>query len=366
LKVLIIPDSFKESLTQEEVSNTIKEALENLDLDLEIKTIPISDGGEGFVLSLSKILKLRILSGTSFDLLKQKISIDYLSSDNTTYFESASVLALSFVDRNKRNPFNYDSYSLGRLLLEATTKNIVLGLGGTATVDGGLGLLRGLGAICKNVDGTEIKPEINNILEIDKIDLTLPLDFFKNHNVTVCYDVNNPYSGKNGSVYSFAKQKGATPKDIEILESYFVHLNNIFKRDYNMDLNNISGSGAAGGLLGVLSLLGAKTTRGIDYILEKSEMKKKIESSDIIITGEGKVDAQSFSGKVISAVNKLSKDKKVYVFAGVNEVNDLILKKYNISKIIEISDKNMPLEYNLNNAKKLLYNKVIENKKLFL
>lgn len=366
MKVLIISDSFKESLTQTDVIDTVTKALNTLKLDLDIKSIPLSDGGEGFVLSLSKILKLRVLSGTSFDLLKRKIDVSYLATDSTTYFESSSVIGLENIPMNKRSPFNYDSYALGRLILEANTKNIVIGIGGTATVDGGLGLLRGMGATCFNSDGTEIKPEINNILEIETINLDTPREFFKTHVVTACYDVKNPYTGDLGSVNVFAKQKGATPKDLEILEKYFIHLNIIFKRDYGIDLNNIVGSGSGGGLLGVFKLLGAECVSGIEYVINKAEGKKKINSSDIIITGEGTIDSQSLRGKVLDTVSKLSVDKKVIAFTGINKLNSEEMSMLHIKNIIEISDRNMSLEYNLTHAKKLLYNKVIENKKLFL
>lgn len=366
MKVLIMSDSFKESLTQKEVYETISETLKEIDKDIDIKIIPLSDGGEGFVYSLSKILKLRIFADPAFDLLKNRQRIEYLASDSTTYFESASVIGLESVPRSMRNPFNYDSYSLGRLLLEANTKNIVIGLGGSATTDGGLGLLKAMGALFYTKNGNEFKPDIHDILDIDNIDLTEPRKFFKSHNVTVCYDVLNRYTGETGAVYTFARQKGATPKDMEQLEAYLVHLNNIFKKSYDVDLNEIPGSGAAGGLGGAFRILGAKGSLGIDYLIGESLAHKYIEKADIIITGEGQIDSQSLRGKVVGNVARLAVDKKVIAFTGVNKLTKAQTDEMNISEVIEISDKTKTLQYNLVNAKKQLEFSVIRNKKLFI
>lgn len=305
-KIVIAPDSFKGTLSALEVCEIIKKAFYEVIPDCDILTVPIADGGEGtldaFEASVGGERRKISVHSPAFE----KITADYLVlPSGTAVIEMAESSGLPLVKGNK-NPMNTTTLGTGELILhaiESGCKKILIGLGGSATNDGGIGCLSALGFKFLNKDGKEIPLTGSGLSELYEISDSNVTPLLKNVKFELLCDVTNPLCGENGASFVFAPQKGATPKQVKILDDNLSHFADIVERDFNISLHNLPGAGAAGGLGGGLTaFLKAKSFSGADKILETVNFKNIIKNADLIITGEGCLDSQTAQGKVISRV----------------------------------------------------------------
>ncbi len=343
MKILIAPDKFKGSLSASEVCEAVSEALMELDSYSEILKVPLADGGEGTFEILVENSKGRVKKTTVLDPLHRPIQADYgLSQDGTTAFiEMATASGLQLLKETERNPLYTSTIGTGQLILDAINEgvtNIILGIGGSATNDAGIGMAHALGFRFLNKKKESLSPVGQSLSEIDLIDDTNVDARLRKVNVTVLCDVDNPLYGTQGAAHVYGPQKGATIETVKELDHGLKHFADLVKSVYGDDLN-FPGAGAAGGMgAGARFFLNAKFQRGIDYISELSSLEEKIKASDMIITGEGKVDEQTFSGKVVAHVLSLASQNKkaIFIICGQCTLSSDELKKYGASHVISL------------------------------
>lgn len=353
-KIIVCPDSFKGSLTAFEVTKTITDSIKELSDDIEVVPIPLADGGEGTASILSKYGYENKVKLATVDALGHPIEASYLiSSDGKgAFIESASALGIALLNPKDLNPLIASSYGLGLIVKDAVEmgcKEITISLGGSATCDGGMGMLNALGYRFFDSLGQPLKGNGKNLIKISKI--VSPSDNYNLVNpdnlkfITVC-DVKNPLYGLNGAAYVFAPQKGAKPQDLPFLET---GLRNLARHRNHGNFHLKNGAGAAGGIgFAMFAFLNSNYVSGIDFILQKIGFEDRIVDSDILITGEGKIDHQSLMGKVLEGVLEVASKHKIEVIALAGKVEDekLILKS-GVKSIYEIADPRLSLEENL-------------------
>ena len=299
MNILVLIDKFKNSLSSIQLSKIIKSTIKKHNVDY----FPISDGGDGFLDSINYNKKFQKRYVYVNNPLGKKIKVMYLMDNENVYIEVAKIIGYKTV--KKLDILNASTFGVGQVILDAINnggKNFYIGLGGSVTNDGGIGMLNALGY------------NFNEKVTIS------PIEYSK-YNFNIISDVNNPLLGDNGATFVFSKQKGATKKDIIILENRLKDYSKMITSFLNKDYSNMKGSGAAGGLgFAFLSILNAKYISGIDYILNYLKIDDIIDKYDIIITGEGKVDKQSLNGKIVFEIlNRYN--KKTLILCGVSEVN---------------------------------------------
>lgn len=314
MKVLIVPDSFKGTLTSDEVCNAIREGILSQN-KAEITCLPFADGGEGFAKCLSNACNGNILYSQCSDLYGNPMKGHYYTYKDTAVIECATASGI----KPNNDVMNASSYGTGELIKSAVStgfSNIILGLGGSGCNDGGTGALTALGTKFKDIYGEIIScPRGRDLELIHEIDLT---GIVKDINFIYACDVNNVYYGKNGASYVFARQKGASDKNIVQLDNGLKNINSLLPRD----VSKVKGSGAAGGLCGGLyGVYGGTIMSGFDILAQAYKLEEKIKNSDIVITGEGKTDKQTLMGKLPFKIAKLAKkyDKKCVIISGIIE-----------------------------------------------
>ncbi|MBQ7741005.1 MAG: glycerate kinase [Eubacterium sp.] len=347
MKILIIPDSYKGSLSSKQVGEIIKHSLEEDNQNLEISALPFSDGGEGFGDCICEICKGNRLYTNCHNIFGERIKAPIITFGDTAVIETASASGLL----KRKNVMKASSYGTGELIKFAVSQgfsDIVLGLGGSGCCDGGAGALAALGADFYDESYKRISTprgmDLNYIFGFSVRNIVKPIHF------TYGTDVENEYYGKNGAAYVFAPQKGANDAQVKELDEGLKRLNAFFKND----ISDIKGSGAAGGICGGLySVYGGNIKSGFDILSEYSQLESKIMESDLIITGEGKTDAQTLMGKLPYKISGLAAKygKKCVVISG--EIEDVTLG----DKMISLIDENTPAEYAVENAEKVLFEK---------
>jgi len=344
-KVLLAFDSFKDTLTSEEVTTIVADALSKKNVKISKKML--SDGGEGFLASLQSTLNLEYIRVDVTGPLGEPIKASYCvynpSGIKTGIIEMASAGGIEHVPVSKRNPFNTTTVGVAELINHAIhiskCEQILLGLGGSATSDGGLGMVQELGGKVYLRDANGNKTEAPRIIFGRDIlrfhSFELPSEkLFPNVRFEIAVDVSNSYTGEKGAVAVFSEQKGATDEMKEQLESAMIRIQDFIREHYNVDLNNAYGTGAAGGISGMLSVVLAniKIRSGSEIVADAIQLRKEVETADIVITGEGKMDSQSQGGKVVSRVLEYcQKDKKsLIVICGKNTLPESEVKNLNL------------------------------------
>ncbi|MCP4971140.1 MAG: glycerate kinase [Arcobacter sp.] len=323
MKILIAPDSFKETLSAKEVMNTIEKGFLKAEPSLNITKVALSDGGEGSVDVLVDAKNGKIIKHEVNDALGRKINASYaLINDNkTAVIEMATSCGLEHIQPKYRDPMISSTYGFGELLnhaFEMGVKDFILTLGGSATNDAGVGMLQALGVKFLDSNNKEIKKGAKYLKDIKTIDVS-ELKKFEDINIKVACDVKNPLCGENGASYTFAKQKGADQKMIKELDEILYSFALLCEKQFNKSTKNIEGTGAAGGLgFALITFLNAKLQSGIDLIIKEVDLENIVKDVDLVITGEGRMDSQTLQGKTAYGVAKLAKkyDKKVIAIAG--------------------------------------------------
>ena len=356
-RVVIAPDSFKGTLSSTEVCTIVSTELKKKYPDLEAISIPVADGGEGTVEALLTAIGGEKIYCTVKSPLGKDISAYYgILPDGTAVIETAQASGITIEKEN--NALKSSTYGTGQLILDALNKNvtsILIGIGGSATTDGGTGALAALGAVFTDKNGNILHPCGESLSLIENADISHLDKRLSTTDITVLCDVVNPLYGKNGAAYVFSPQKGATQKEVQLLDEGLRHLAAISQDILGKDYSNTEGAGAAGGLgFALIAFLGARLRKGIEYILEKTAFSEKAKAADLIITGEGKLDRQSLMGKVPFCVAQKSEGKKVIAIVGVSEVSADEAKEKGISLIIETNPLHLPFEEIKNNARQML------------
>lgn len=358
MKIVVAPDSFKESMTAKEVCDYIEKGLKSVSEDWEIVKVPMADGGEGTLEALIDATNGRIFNEKTIGPLGNEINSRFgiLGGKNIAIIEMASTSGLELISPEKRNPYITTTFGTGQLMLKALEQNvekIILGIGGSATNDGGAGMLQALGAKLLDKDGNQIAFGGYELSKLEKVDFSNLDERIKRVEILVACDVTNPLTGENGSAHIFAKQKGATPEMIQVLDKNLLHYAEIIKKDLNIDIDNIPGAGAAGGLGAGLLTIGAVLKKGIDIVIEANEIEKKVQGADLVITGEGSIDGQTRFGKTPYGVVTVAKKYNVptIALAGNVEKNIEVLYDYGFDAIFSIMQGVDTLENALKNGK---------------
>ena len=319
MNILIVPDSFKGTLTAQEVCDIIGKAFEDIIKDVKITKLPAADGGEGLCACLHKICGGEIVKASVSGVFFEKTAAEYLMlSDKTAVIEMASCAGLPLAGKNK-NPERATTLGVGELIIHAVSngaKRILLGLGGSATNDCGFGMASALGFCFYDENGKIFIPTGGTLKNVRKI--KRPENPIEVSVVAAC-DVENPLYGENGAAYVFAPQKGADEASVKRLDEGLRYAAEIIKRDLSVDTAAIRGAGAAGGLgAGAVAFMNAELKKGIDILLDKADFDNKTAEADLIVTGEGRLDYQSVNGKVISGIAEraVSQNKKVIAICG--------------------------------------------------
>jgi len=346
MKIVVAPDSFKGSLTAVEVSDAIGQGVREIFPEAEIVKIPMADGGDGTVQCL--------VNATGGDILREKVtdplgdevlaSYGILGDKKTAVIEMAEASGLTLVPENKRNPLITTTYGTGQLIksaLDQGCRKMIIGIGGSATNDGGAGMVQALGAKLLDKDGEEIGFGGGELKRVFRIDTKYLDNRLSETKVLIASDVSNPLCGPKGAARIYGPQKGATPDIIEELDESLAFFAEIIKRDLNKDIKDIPGAGAAGGLgASLIAFLNAELRPGIEIMIEIVKLEQAIKDADLVITGEGKIDSQTIYGKAPIGVAKIAKKYNIPVIAVAAIIGDDadIVHQYGINTLIKISE----------------------------
>lgn len=328
MNIVIAPDSFKESLTALEVAVAIKTGFERIFPNAEYQLVPMADGGEGTVQSLVDATQGCLQKIAVIAPLANTVEAFWgLSGDKQTAFiEMAAASGLHLVAPEQRNPLVTTSYGTGELIkaaLDRGVKKIILGIGGSATNDGGVGMLQALGIRFLNAQQQEIGFGGEQLTFISQIDLSALDPRLAQVEIEVACDVNNPLCGEYGASAIFGPQKGATAAMVEQLDKALAHFAQVVKSQLGKEIALHAGAGAAGGMgAGLLLLPNVRLKSGVQIVIEATHLQDKISQADLVITGEGRMDAQSIAGKTPIGVARLAKELNKPVIAIVGSLRE--------------------------------------------
>ncbi|WP_338433933.1 glycerate kinase [Ligilactobacillus saerimneri] len=314
MKFLIAPDSFKGSLTAKEVAQAIKAGIERVYPQAEYRLVPMADGGEGTVQSLVDATAGRLLTKHVTGPLGTTVAAQYgiLGDGQTAVIEMAQASGIQYVNEQTKNPLVTTTYGTGELILDALDqgiKKIILGIGGSATNDGGAGMAQALGFRLQDKNNQELTFGGGALNRLDHIESQEADPRLQETTILIASDVTNPLTGENGAAAVFGPQKGASAADVAVLDHNLHHYANIVKRDLGKDLEHTAGAGAAGGLgMGLLAFTQAQMARGIDLVIEFTHLKQQAQGVDFVFTGEGGIDFQTKFGKTPFGVAKATKE----------------------------------------------------------
>jgi glycerate kinase len=328
VRILVAPDKFKGSLTAREVAESIAAGLRDVLPDAIIETIPVADGGEG----TAEVI--RDAGGEwetceAHDALGRTITVRYvwLPDRKLVVMEMSEAAGLARIGPSERDPFRANTYGVGEMLFDAAqrgVREIIVGLGGSATNDGGFGMARALGFRFLSKDSAELNGPVSDLLVLERIlhprDLRLP-------RVIGAADVRNPLLGARGATRTFGPQKGVAPDQLEVLEEALARLADVVARDLGCDFREAAGAGAAGGLgFGLMNFCGATIRPGFDLVAEMLDLPAAIQRAEVVITGEGSLDEQTLDGKAPAGVARVARamGKRVYAIVGCATENPVV------------------------------------------
>ncbi|MEH7107842.1 glycerate kinase family protein [Bacillus sp. JJ1764] len=328
MKFVLAPDSFKESMTAKKAALAMEKGIKKVFPDAECVLVPMADGGEGTLESLVNLFNGELIQTEVIGPLGKQIFAEYglLSEGQTAVIEMARASGLELLTSEERNPLITTSYGTGELIkhaLDQGVRRFLIGIGGSATNDGGVGMLQALGVSFKDENGGELEFGGGALHRLHTIDISGLDERLKNAQIDVACDVTSPLIGETGASVIFGPQKGATPEMVKELDQNLTHYANMIKQQLNHDIAWMPGAGAAGGLgAGLMAFLHAKLKKGIDLVIEYSRLEERIIGSDYVFTGEGSMDSQTLFGKTPSGVAAIAKKHSVPVIAFAGKVGD--------------------------------------------
>lgn len=358
MKIVIAPDSFKESLTALEAANAAEEGFKKVFPCAEIVKLPMADGGEGLVHSLVSSLFGKIIPQEVTGPLGKKVESFFglIHNGKTAVIEMAAAAGLHLVPRSERNPLLTTTYGVGELILAALdqgVERIIVGLGGSATNDGGAGLAQALGVRILDENGNEIEFGGGGLSAVSSIDLAGLDPRLSQITIEAACDVTNPLLGPEGASAVFGPQKGATPEMVGLLDRNLGRFADVIEQYLGKDVRNVPGAGAAGGLgAGLLAFLSCRLRKGVEIVIEATGLEKQVQDADLLITGEGKIDSQTVYGKTPAGVAAVGKkyDVPVVALAGTLGAGFETVYDHGIDAVFSIVPGVVTLEEALQNA----------------
>lgn len=362
MKFLLAIDSFKGSISSLEAANAFEAGIKRVKNNVEVIKIPIADGGEGTVESLVNFTKGEIIKTKVKDPLMREIDSYFgiLGDGETVVIEMAAASGLPLLKDDERNPLYTTTYGTGELIKKALDmgfRRFVLGIGGSATNDAGVGMAMALGFKFLDKEGYDIGLGGVKLFNLHSIDTTCKDKRLDECEFLVACDVENTLYGEKGATYVYARQKGAGEEDLILLEKSIVNFSNVVFKEFEINISEIKGGGAAGGLgAGAYVFLNGKIKKGIDVLIDILKLDEVVKDVDFVVTGEGKIDGQTLSGKVPFGIAKLSKNynKPVIAVCGLLEEGYKEIYNYGVDTIFSITNGPISLNESMKNASVLI------------
>ncbi len=360
MKVLIAPDKFKGSLSAAALCDAIALGIKRYDDHIEIVKHPLADGGDGSLDVLEQHLDLQTVTITVNDPLFRPVQASYKKTADAAYIEMAAASGLVLLTETERNCMHTTTYGTGELIIDAIRKGvhtIYLSIGGSATCDAGIGMATALGYTFLDEHRESLHPIGKNLEKIASIQLPDHNDTLKNIKFITLCDVDNPLFGPKGAAHVFAAQKGADSDEIEALDKGLAHFSMLAKKQLHKDISQVPGAGAAGGIgAGSVIFLNASLQSGIETILSITHFDKALQNTDLIFTGEGKIDQQTLHGKVIYGIAMLAKDKEIplYVISGASDLSLSEIKSLGIKNLRTVLSASATREEAFTNTKNIV------------
>lgn len=361
MKVLVAPDKFKGSLSAKQVASAIKKGIVRAMPDAVVEVCPMSDGGEGMVEALLDSLggerREVIVTGPMGERVKAGYGI---LPGSIAVIEMSSAAGLWMVPVEKRNPMLATTFGVGELIKDALAENIrriIIGIGGSATNDGGTGMAKALGVKFMDDHGEELGHGGQILARIKKIDMSRLDSRAKSAEILAACDVTNPLYGENGAAYVYAPQKGADLQMVRELDDGLRNFSQVIKNGLDKDVAEVPGAGAAGGIgAGLVAFLGARLIPGVEIVAETVGLREKMRGVDIVVTGEGRIDSQTLSGKTPFGVARIAKEMEIPViaFAGSVKEDANSLHDNGVLAMFSISDGPISMDESMKRAEKLL------------
>ncbi|AUU82822.1 glycerate 2-kinase [Leclercia sp. LSNIH1] len=344
MKIVIAPDSYKESLSATEVAQAIEKGFREIFPDAEYVSVPVADGGEGTVEAMVAATNGTMQHAVVTGPLGESVNASWgISGDGVTAFiEMAAASGLALVPPAQRNPLITTSRGTGELILAALDKgarNIIIGIGGSATNDGGAGMVQALGAKLTDANGTEIGYGGGSLMALNNIDISLLDPRLKTCAIRVACDVSNPLIGEQGASRIFGPQKGATEANITELDNNLSHYADVINTALRIEVKNVPGAGAAGGMgAALMAFLGAELKSGIEIVTQALNLEEHIHDCTWVVTGEGRLDSQSIHGKVPVGVARVASKyrKPVIGIAGSLTSDVAVVHQYGIDAVFSV------------------------------
>ena len=353
MKIVIAPDSFKGSLTAIEVSDALEQGVRKVYPDAKIEKMPMADGGEGTVQCLVNATQGKIYEKEVIGPLGETViaSFGILGDKITAAIEMASASGLPLVPSEKKNPLITTTYGTGQLIkatLDHGCQKMIIGIGGSATNDGGAGMIQALGVHLLDKNEKEIGFGGGQLVKLNQIDISKIDERIKETKILVASDVQNPLCGPTGASRIYGPQKGATEGMIVTLDHALSHFADIIKLDLDKDIKDVPGAGAAGGLgAGLIAFLNAELKPGIDIVINTVQLEEMIQDADLVITGEGEINGSTIYGKTPIGVARVAKKYKIPVvsISALIDESGWVVKEHGIDYLIKPENPTMHLEF---------------------
>ena len=362
MKIVIAPDKFKNSLTGIVFCETVEKEILKRNSNIEVVKLPLADGGDGTIEVVNFYLQGKVVEVTVNNPFFKPVKASYLYSENskTAFIEMAEASGVKLLDKTEFDCINATTFGTGEMIVDAINKGvktIILGVGGSATNDCGIGMASALGYQFLDKNNNLVKPIGANLSKIKSINASEIHQGISNVDFKIACDVTNPLYGKNGAAYVYGEQKGASEKEIILLNKGLEDFAKILNDVFTIDVQSVKGAGAAGGM-GIASklFLNGSLKPGIQLVKNLANFDKKIKNANWIITGEGKLDSQTLSGKTIQGVLESAQKQKINVaaFCGKIELTNNELKEIGIEYGKDIMSNSKNLDDAMNNSSKYL------------
>ncbi len=361
-KIVLAPQGFKGSLTALEIAQAMAGGVKQALPRAESVIVPVADGGDGTLEALTDSSGGRIESATVTGPLGSPVAAEWgaLGDGETAVIEMARSSGLALLELDERDPRRATTKGVGELVLRALDTahgKFIIGIGGSATNDGGAGMMQALGARLLDGDGRDLEPGGAALANLDRVDVSRVDGRVRSASVVVACDVNNPLCGPTGASAVFGPQKGATPEIVAELDSALGHFADVLERDLGVDVRDRPGAGAAGGLgAGLMAFMDAELKAGVDIVLDAVGLEDSLQGAGLVITGEGQIDASTMFNKAPVGVARLAKKRGIPVFAlagslgeGYEGVHDL-----GIDAVFALADRPMTLDESLADTHRLV------------
>lgn len=362
MKVVVAPDSFKGSLTAKQVSEAIRAGVLRVYPHAEIVAKPMADGGEGTLQCLVDATAGKLMTATVKDPLGRPVAAEFgiLGDGVTCVIELAASSGLYLISEAERNPLRTTTYGFGQLImagLDLGCRRFILGLGGSATNDGGAGMLQALGHRLLDEDDQPLSFGGGELSRLSRIDCSQKDERLDECQFVVACDVTNPFVGPNGASHVFGPQKGATPEMVLALDDCLRHFADVIEKSRGIAIHDLPGTGAAGGVAGaLLAFLGGELQAGIQIVMETTRLACAMQGADLVITGEGQVDRQTAQGKTPCGVARLAQQFGIPVIVLAGSIGEGIEALYEegVTAVVSIANRPMTLDESMRDSAALL------------